>query len=75
MSEMEQLLTAQEVATVLNLRVQTIYAAVSAEKIPHVRLWRGCRRALLRFREADILDLIESRTIPVSPGSRPPRRP
>ncbi len=62
MSEMqEKLLTAAEVAAVLGVRVRTIYDAVVAEKIPHVEM------LILRFREADVIEILASRTLPGPP--------
>ena len=47
------LLTAQQVAELLNVKAKTVYAAAEAGRIPCVRLWQGKRRSLLRFsREA-----------------------
>ena len=62
----ETLLTAQEVAKLLNLRVPTVYAAAASGRIPSVRLWRGQRRHLIRFRRVDIDRFIEERSVPVN---------
>ena len=58
-----RLLTARQVADLLNVRVATVYAAAAAGRIPCVRLWEGNRRALIRFRREDIERLIRERTI------------
>ena len=57
------LLTAQQVAKLLGLRAVTVYAAASAGKLPHVRLWAGKRRTLIRFRAEDIERLIKDRSV------------
>jgi len=57
-----RLLTARQVADLLNIRIATVYAAAEAGRIPSVRLWQGRRRALIRFRPADIEKLIHDRT-------------
>jgi excisionase family DNA binding protein len=56
----ESLLTAHEVAVLLNLRTVTVYAAAAKGRIPCVTLWKGRRRNLLRFRREDIEALIKS---------------
>lgn len=63
-----QLLTARQVAKLLNLRPVTVYAAAAAGKIPHVELWSGRRRRLIRFRPTDIESLIADRTRPARPA-------
>ena len=61
-----RLLTAEEVAKFLSIRVATVYDAASAGRIPVVRLWEGKRRAMIRFRPSDIEQLINERTIPAT---------
>ena len=58
-----QLLTARQVAERLNIRVVTVYAAAAAGRIPCVRLWEGKRRALIRFRNDEIENLIRRRAV------------
>lgn len=53
-----QLLTVEEVATMLSVKPATVYAKVKAKKIPHVRLWTGRRKSLIRFRLGDIEKMI-----------------
>jgi len=50
----EQLLTAREVAHLLNVEILTVYRWVKNKKIPYVRLARN-----LRFRPADIDEWIK----------------
>jgi excisionase family DNA binding protein len=57
-----ELLEARIVARMLNLRVSTIYAAVKAKRLPHVVLWAGRKRPLIRFRRADIEAFVRDRT-------------
>ena len=57
-----ELLEARIVARMLNLRVSTIYAAVKAGKLPHIVLWAGRKRPLIRFRRADIETFLRDRT-------------
>lgn len=54
----EQLLTAKEVADLLRLAPSTVFDAATRGKLPCVRLWRGRRKSVLRFRRSDIEDLI-----------------
>ncbi len=56
-----ELIDAQIVARMLRLKVSTVYAAAKAGKLPHVVLWRGRRRPLLRFRRDDIESLMKGR--------------
>jgi excisionase family DNA binding protein len=57
------MLDAYTVAQMLNVKVTTIYAAAKNGKLPHVVLWRGQRRPLLRFRRTDIERLINGPTL------------
>jgi excisionase family DNA binding protein len=52
------LLLPSEVAAMLRLKVNSVYAAAAAGKLPAVRLWRGRRKSLLRFRRTDIEAMI-----------------
>lgn len=54
------LLTAEEVGQLLRLKPATVYEAAADGRIPCVRLWRGRRKALIRFRLADIERLIQT---------------
>jgi excisionase family DNA binding protein len=65
--KIESLLTAEQVAKLLNLRVSTIYDAATKGRIPCIRLWRGQRRAVVRFLPEDIANLIRSRRTPAEP--------
>ena len=60
------LLTAGEVATQLRLKPSTIYEAAADGRIPCVRLWKGRRKSLIRFRREDIDRLVRERTFPPS---------
>jgi excisionase family DNA binding protein len=64
MSEANELLTAEQVARLLNLKTGTVYDAALKGRLPSVRLWEGRRRALVRFRAQDILKVISERTRP-----------
>ena len=57
------LITARQVAEELNLRISTVYAAANDGRIPCVRLWKGKRRSLIRFRREDIDRLIQERIV------------
>jgi excisionase family DNA binding protein len=57
------LLTARDVAKILNVRPVTVYAAASAGRLPSVRLWKGRRRGLVRFRSEDIEAFLRERTV------------
>ena len=59
-----ELLTAREVATRLRIKSSTLYQAVVDGRIPHIKLWQGRRKALIRFRAKDIEELLRQRSIP-----------
>ena len=54
----EQLLTAKEVADLLRLAPSTVFDAAARGNLPCVRLWRGRRKSVLRFRRSDLEELI-----------------
>ena len=58
----EPLLTPNQVAALLSVQPSTVYAAAACGRIPCVRLWKGRRRTLLRFRRQDIERLIQERS-------------
>ena len=58
------LLTAEEVAQLLRIKAATVYEAASSGRIPCVRLWKGRRKTLVRFRREDIDRLVEERLYP-----------
>ena len=62
LDDVAQLLTAEEVAGVLRLTPATVYEAASTGRIPCVRLWKGSRRDLVRFRREDVERLIRERS-------------
>ena len=53
-----ELLVAHEVASSLRVKISTVYAAAASGRLPCVRLWKGRRKSLLRFRRSDIDELI-----------------
>ena len=55
----EQLLTAKEVADLVRLSPSTVFDAAARGDLPCVRLWRGRRKSVVRFRRSDIERLIE----------------
>jgi excisionase family DNA binding protein len=61
---MEPLLTAEEVARILNLKVSTVYDGVYRGLLPAVRIWKGQRRTLIRFRRTDIEEFVRLRVSP-----------
>ena len=62
-TDVAPLRTAQQVAHQLSLKVTTVYAAVAAGRLPCVKLWKGRRRALIRFRQSDVDALIRGATV------------
>ena len=64
-----QLMTAEEVSRLLRIKPATLYEAAAKGRIPCVRLWEGRRKALVRFRLADLEEFIREHTIGVRPHS------
>ena len=60
-THLPRLLTPIEVAGILGIRKSTVYQAVHDGRLPVVRLWKGRRRDLIRFRREDIETLIQSK--------------
>ena len=60
----EILLDARAVAQWLRLSVPTVYEQASRGVIPHIRLWRGNRRTVIRFRREDIQQILRERRVP-----------
>jgi excisionase family DNA binding protein len=60
-----QLLTVEEVSHLLRIKPATVYEAAASGRIPCVKLWRGRRKALVRFRLSDIQEFIARRSVPV----------
>ena len=56
------LLSAREVARLLNIKISTVYDAVARGRLPAVKLWSGRKRSLLRFRRSDLERLLQERT-------------
>ncbi len=77
LSDSDELMTPHEVANLLRVKVNTIYGAAAEGRIPAVRLWRGRRKSLIRFRRADIEALIAGAPAHLATGkavhSRPTR--
>ena len=60
----DALLTSEQVASMLQVKPQTVRDAAWRGKLPCVRLWSGKKKTLLRFKAEDIASLIDSRTVP-----------
>ena len=58
----EQLLTVEQVAGILRLKPSTVYDAAAEGRIPCVRLWKGRRKAVVRFRRSELEQFIAERT-------------
>jgi len=58
------LLTASQVAELLNIKKSTVYEAALKGRLPAISLWRNKRRTFLRFRRSDIEKFISEHTVP-----------
>ncbi len=63
----ETLLNANTVARWLGVAVTTVYDQAARGVIPHVRLWKGARRTLIRFRREDVENFLRDRAVALSP--------
>lgn len=70
----EQLLTAKEVAGLLRLAPSTVFDAAARGKLPCVRLWRGRRKSLIRFKRSDIEAMITGASSPAHVQGSDPKR-
>jgi len=71
------LLLPSEVAQLLRVKINTVYDAAASGRLACVRLWKGRRKSLLRFRRAEIEALIAGETPAanaLAPGSGPRAR-
>jgi excisionase family DNA binding protein len=62
--ERDPLLTASQVAELLNIKKSTVYEAALKGRLPAVPLWKNKRRTFLRFRRSDIEKFINEHAIP-----------
>jgi excisionase family DNA binding protein len=65
-----ELLTAEEVASLLRVKASTVYDAAARGVLPVLRLWKGKRRTLIRFQREDIETFIRERA--TAPNSTAP---
>ena len=56
------LLTASQVAELLNIKKSTVYEAALKGRLPAVSMWKNKRRTFLRFRRSDIEEFIKAHT-------------
>lgn len=59
----EALLDASTVARWLHVAVTTVYEQAARGVLPHVRLWKGTRRSLIRFRREDVENFLRDRAV------------
>jgi excisionase family DNA binding protein len=64
----DTLLDARTVARWLGIAVATVYEQAARGVLPTVRLWKGKRRTLIRFRRTDIDEFIRQHA--TVPGAR-----
>ena len=64
------LLTASQVADLLNIKKSTVYEAALKGRLPAVSLWKNSRRTFLRFRRSDIEEFIKSHTRTIESGTQ-----
>ena len=57
---LDALMVAEEVAELLRLKPATVYEAAADGRIPCVRLWKGRRKAVVRFRREEIEKLLQA---------------
>lgn len=60
-SQLEPLLTANEVAELLSVRPTTVYEWARMEYIPHIRLGVGKKKPCVRFRRSVVEDWLDQK--------------
>ncbi|HEV8574450.1 MAG TPA: helix-turn-helix domain-containing protein [Dehalococcoidia bacterium] len=71
-TDAEVLMTPIEVSRSLRIAVSTVYEAAATGRLPCIRLWRGKRKSVVRFRRAEIEALIRGEgSAPMAPRSLP----
>jgi len=58
----ENLLDARTVGHWLGIAISTVYDHVNRGTLPHVKLWSGERKAVIRFRREDVEEFIRQRS-------------
>jgi excisionase family DNA binding protein len=58
----EPLVDATPVSKYLHVAKSTVYDQVTKGLLPHVRLWSGARRSVIRFRMSEIEAFVRDRT-------------
>lgn len=58
----DELIEASTVARWLRISISCVYEQASRGVLPHVRLWKGSRRTLIRFRRSDIEAFLRAQT-------------
>ena len=59
----EPLLTAEQVAEMLNVQRSTVYEWARMDYIPHIRLGTGKKKPLVRFSQSEIQKWIEQKQL------------
>ena len=59
----EGLLDADDAAAVLHVKRGTVYDWASKGILPHIRILAGRRRAVVRFRRADLDEFLRGRSV------------
>ena len=70
MDSTARLVTVEEAAGQLNVKVGTLYSWIYAGLVPHVRILAGVRRALIRLRQPDLDRFIAERLVASKPRTR-----
>jgi excisionase family DNA binding protein len=65
---LEPLVDATPVAKHLHIARSTVYDQAAKGHLPHVKLWTGARRPLIRFRMSEIEQFLRERSITPSPS-------
>jgi len=63
MSSQEPLLTAEQIARILNVQRSTVYDWVQMDYIPHIRLGTGKKRPLVRFSASKVEEWLKEKEV------------
>ena len=64
MDELASLLTPEEAASALKIKVGTVYDWAAKGVLPHIRILAGKRRPVIRFRKEDLDRFLQERVVP-----------
>ena len=69
MPKVEPLWTINDAADFLRSRPSTLYARAAQGKLPHIVLWEGRRKKVIRFDPEALREFVRQNSVPVKSGT------